>query len=77
MTSHLLAQVLILTYHPLCLPNREYSDKFLNNVNPKKANGPDMIPCCILKEAAAERLLHSYSSYLHNLWNLQVCQVTG
>jgi len=28
--------------------------KLLNNVNPKKANGPDLIPCRILKEAAME-----------------------
>ena len=28
--------------------------KLLNNVNPKKANGPDLIPCRILKEAATE-----------------------
>lgn len=26
----------------------------LNNVNPKKANGPDLIPCRILKEAVTE-----------------------
>ena len=28
--------------------------KLLNNINPKKANGPDLIPCRILKEAATE-----------------------
>lgn len=28
--------------------------KLLNNINPKKANGPDLIPCRILKEAAVE-----------------------
>ena len=28
--------------------------KLLNNVNPKKANGPYLMPCRILKEAATE-----------------------
>ena len=28
--------------------------KLLNDINPKKANGPDLIPCRILKEAATE-----------------------
>ena len=28
--------------------------KLLNNINPKKANGPDLIPCRILKEAAIQ-----------------------
>ena len=28
--------------------------KLLNNINPQKANGPDLIPCHILKEAATE-----------------------
>ena len=28
--------------------------KLLNNINPKRTNGPDLIPCRILKEAATE-----------------------
>lgn len=39
----------MLTYHLLCLPL-----KVLNDINSKKAHGPDLIPCRILKEAATE-----------------------
>ena len=45
---------------------KEGIEKLLSNLNPQKASGPDLIPICILREAAT-RLHQSYRSYLHSL----------
>ena len=37
--------------------------KLLSNIDPKKANGPDLIPCCILKEAA--EVIAPFLQYLY------------